>query len=237
MGIIQKALRCIAYPHKHSSKAYVSFLRRKGVNVSDGVTFYNPSSTLVDLQYPFLISIEENANISANVSIFTHDYSWSVIKAKCGYIYGACGEVHIGKNVFVGEGVTILRGSHIGDNSIVASKSLVVTDIPSNEVWGGVPAKFISTLDSFSSKRKSRQEDEAYLLYKDYVAHYKCEPSESLFYEYISLFVDFSNPQNINKYQSRISLMNNFNFSCDILCKEKPRFKSFDEMINHFRAR
>ena len=41
------------------------------------------------------------------------------------------------------EGVVVLPGVVIGDNAIIGALSLVTKDIPSNEVWGGVPAKLL----------------------------------------------------------------------------------------------
>ena len=40
----------------------------------------------------------------------------------------------------------------VGANSVVAAGSVVNKDIPDNEVWGGVPAKFIMTIDSYNKK-------------------------------------------------------------------------------------
>jgi acetyltransferase-like isoleucine patch superfamily enzyme len=55
--------------------------------------------------------------------------------------------VVIGNNVFVGMRVIILKGVSIGDNSVIAAGSVVTKDIPSNQVFGGNPAKFIKQLD------------------------------------------------------------------------------------------
>lgn len=49
----------------------------------------------------------------------------------------------IGDNVFVGTRCIITKGVTIGNNSIIAAGSVVVCNIPPNEVWGGAPAKFI----------------------------------------------------------------------------------------------
>lgn len=49
----------------------------------------------------------------------------------------------IGDNVFIGMDSVILKGVTIGDGAIIAARSVVVKDIPENEVWGGNPAKFI----------------------------------------------------------------------------------------------
>lgn len=51
--------------------------------------------------------------------------------------------VKIGKNVFIGSRVTVLKGVTIGDNSVIGASSLVTMDIPSNVIASGVPAKII----------------------------------------------------------------------------------------------
>ena len=49
----------------------------------------------------------------------------------------------IGDYAFIGGDVLILKGVNIGKNSVVAAGSVVTKSIPSNEVWGGNPAKFL----------------------------------------------------------------------------------------------
>ena len=51
--------------------------------------------------------------------------------------------VHIGARVFLGADAIICKGVSIGDESIVAVGSVVVSSIPSGEVWGGNPARKI----------------------------------------------------------------------------------------------
>ena len=51
--------------------------------------------------------------------------------------------VKIGKNVWTGARVIILPGVTVGDGAIIAANSVVSKDIPSNTVYGGVPASFI----------------------------------------------------------------------------------------------
>jgi maltose O-acetyltransferase len=53
------------------------------------------------------------------------------------------GPVFIGKGVWVGINVTICGPVTIGDNVIIAAGSVVVKDIPSNCIAGGVPAKVL----------------------------------------------------------------------------------------------
>ncbi len=53
--------------------------------------------------------------------------------------------VYIGNNVWIGMNVTILKGVKIGDGAIIAAGAVVNTDIPSNCLAGGVPAKVLKT--------------------------------------------------------------------------------------------
>jgi acetyltransferase-like isoleucine patch superfamily enzyme len=55
--------------------------------------------------------------------------------------------VILGKNVWVGRNSVILKGVHIGDNSIIGACSVVTKDVPSNQVFGGNPARFIKVLE------------------------------------------------------------------------------------------
>ncbi|MCF0220073.1 MAG: sugar O-acetyltransferase [Muribaculaceae bacterium] len=54
--------------------------------------------------------------------------------------------IRLGKNVWVGSNSTITSGVTIGDNAVIAAGAVVVKDVPANEVWGGVPAKFIKKI-------------------------------------------------------------------------------------------
>lgn len=57
------------------------------------------------------------------------------------------GKVTIGKNVFIGSNVKILKGVTIGDNSVIANSSIVTKSIPDNMIAGGYPAKVIKKID------------------------------------------------------------------------------------------
>lgn len=55
-------------------------------------------------------------------------------------------EIVIGKNVWLGLNVVVLKGVEIGDNSIIGAGSVVVQDIPQNVMAAGAPAKEIKSL-------------------------------------------------------------------------------------------
>ena len=52
------------------------------------------------------------------------------------------GPVHLKKNCKIGTHSTIMPNVTIGVNSIVGAYSFVNKNIPDNELWIGVPAKF-----------------------------------------------------------------------------------------------
>ena len=54
--------------------------------------------------------------------------------------------IHIGKNVWIGANATICKGVTIGDGAVIAAGAVVVTNVPNNTVFGGVPAKLIKNI-------------------------------------------------------------------------------------------
>ena len=57
--------------------------------------------------------------------------------------------IHIGNDVFIGAGTIVLKGSYIGDKSIIGAGSVVAGCIPNGEVWAGNPAVFIRKIRTF----------------------------------------------------------------------------------------
>lgn len=54
--------------------------------------------------------------------------------------------VTIGKRVFIGSNVLILKGVTIGDESVIGAGSVVTKNIPAGQIWAGNPAKFIKNI-------------------------------------------------------------------------------------------
>jgi acetyltransferase-like isoleucine patch superfamily enzyme len=80
----------------------------------------------------FGVKISDNVQIGSHCSI----YSNSTIDSKHG-------KVILKPNCKIGSHSTVMPGVTIGENSIVAAYSFVNQNIPENEMWGGVPIKFI----------------------------------------------------------------------------------------------
>ena len=58
----------------------------------------------------------------------------------------SCKSIHIEDDVWIGFNSIILKGVKIGKNSIIAAGSVVLSDIPSNVIVAGNPAKIIKKL-------------------------------------------------------------------------------------------
>ncbi len=54
---------------------------------------------------------------------------------------GAEAEIVLEEDVWLGVNVVVLKGVRIGRGAIVAAGAIVTKDVPSYEIWGGVPAR------------------------------------------------------------------------------------------------
>ncbi|MEU4207242.1 acyltransferase [Rothia terrae] len=86
------------------------------------------------------VVIEENVMITDGVTISSgsHD-SQNHDKIQ------TTGDIHIGRNVFVGEKATVLGGVTIGDNAVIGAGAVVTKDVPAGATVGGVPARVLNS--------------------------------------------------------------------------------------------
>jgi acetyltransferase-like isoleucine patch superfamily enzyme len=101
-----------------------------GKNVSFGL------AAMLDIFYPNLITVEDNAIIGYNTVILCHDFS--VREARIG-------PVVIKRDALVGASCTILAGVTIGEGAEVSAMSLINADLPAGVLAGGVPVKVLRT--------------------------------------------------------------------------------------------
>ena len=103
-------IKKMIYRERAYSETYVKHLRQIGVKIGEGTKFIDPKTTLIDETRPWMISIGKACCITGGVTVLTHDYGWSVIKAVYGDVIGSVGKVTIGDNVYIGMNSTILGG-------------------------------------------------------------------------------------------------------------------------------
>ena len=118
--------------------------------------------TVIDRAYPELIEIGDNCIITG-ATILTHN---SCTRTVCDG-FGQIGKVIIGNNVAICYGSMLLCGTVVGDRSIIAAGAVVLsgTIIPSDEIWGGVPAKRICSIVEYIEiglKKMAQQKEEGW---------------------------------------------------------------------------
>ncbi len=79
------------------------------------------------------IEIGDDVQLSPNVQIYDHDHDFRVEGgAKAGKYKSS--PIKIGNNVWIGANTIILRGTEIGDNSVIGAGSVVKGVIPPNSI-------------------------------------------------------------------------------------------------------
>ena len=134
------------------SRSYTTqdLIQIHGGKIGKGV--FIGQEVLIDYDYCFLLEIGDGAVISARTIIEFHD---SCLPNVLGEAKAKIGRVKIGKRSYIGVNTVILPGVKIGDSAIVGACSLVIRDIPTEEVWGGIPARYICTVNELDHKRQS----------------------------------------------------------------------------------
>jgi maltose O-acetyltransferase len=96
------------------------------------------------------IEIGAYSLIGTNVEIYDSDFH-ELDPAKRMSGEPRTAPVCVGKNVFIGSNVRVLKGVTIGDNSVITNGAVVVRSIPSNVIAGGNPAKVLKSLQDTKS--------------------------------------------------------------------------------------
>lgn len=80
-----------------------------------------------------LIEIGDNTIIGENVSVYDHNHCFN---KRCNIMESgfSIAPVKIGKNVWIGSGCIILKGTTIGDNCVIGAGSIVSADIKDNSI-------------------------------------------------------------------------------------------------------
>lgn len=118
------------------------YIKSKGngsLKIGDNV-FFNHNCSVTCMEK---IEIGNNCTFANNLVIVDHDHKID----KMGIVEGYnTAPIIIGDNVWCGAGVIILKGVVIGDGAVIAAGAVVNKDVPSYEMWGGVPARKIKSL-------------------------------------------------------------------------------------------
>ena len=124
--------------------------------------------------YPKLIRVHDNVRLAANVTFVTHDTIDGMLRTKNSEqpVQEKLGCIEIMDNVFIGTNTTIMYNTRIGSNVVVAAGSVVTKDLPDNGVYGGAPARYLSSFEDLEKQR--------YAEYGSYPVHLKATRSSDI---------------------------------------------------------
>ena len=206
-----------------SPKLYVSYLRKKGVSVGEGVQFFG--LVKIELARPCLVEIGKNCILVDGVTILTHGYDWAVLREKYGEMLCSSGKVVLEENVFVGTNAVILKGVRIGRNTIIGAGAVVTHDIPANSVAVGNPCRVIMSIDEYYQKRKKLHVEEAKAYALELFKKTGKVPRQEDFWEEFPLFLSRNgNWGNLPVKKQLKSAMSSF-------MKSKPLYRSFNDFL------
>ena len=91
-----------------------------------------------------LVRIGDGSQLGSYVCLMDNDYHSVEDRAKA----GVSKPIILGRNVWLGVRVIVLKGVTIGDNAVIGAGSVVTHDIPANAVAAGVPARVVRTFEA-----------------------------------------------------------------------------------------
>ncbi|WP_292467133.1 acyltransferase [Methanolobus sp.] len=121
----------------------------KASGVVIGKNFKISPLSYIDMHKPGYIEIGDDVQITRYAMILSYDSS--KFKFQDFYEKDPYGKVKIGNNVYIGAQSIIMPGVSIGDNVIIGANSVVLSDIPSNCIAAGNPAKVIKKMDFYNN--------------------------------------------------------------------------------------
>ncbi len=89
------------------------------------------------------IHIGDDVMIAAGCKFIDHDHGFAARDQPMVRQPIATAPIHIDNNVWIGANAIVLKGVHIGSGSVIAAGAVVRKDVPANQIWGGVPARYI----------------------------------------------------------------------------------------------
>lgn len=136
-------------------KARILLLQQRVTLTGTGEGVFISNRATLDSGYAKLIEVGNWVVVTTGCVLLCHDAS---LNNKDGVMrYGKIileDHVSVGANAVILPGVRVGRGSIIGAGSVVAPQ----TDIPPNEIWGGVPARKIGDYQSLSDRAAAMRE-------------------------------------------------------------------------------
>lgn len=118
--------------------------RLRGVKIGKHV--FMGGGNILDRVRPDLITIEDYVSLAGGVYILTHSNPTTPLREVLGEASHITAPVHIKRGAWIAINVVILPGVTIGENSIVATGSVVNKDVPPYTIVAGSPARTVKKI-------------------------------------------------------------------------------------------
>jgi lipopolysaccharide O-acetyltransferase len=113
------------------------------IEIGDGVAL-RPHCTISASEK---IVIEDDVVIAAFSTVIDSDHTWDAGHPNVLYNPARTGPIRIGRGTWIGERVSVLRGSTIGAFCLIGANSVVRGDIPDGSIAVGAPARVVGRTD------------------------------------------------------------------------------------------
>ena len=123
------------------SKCKLRTFEGASIRIGDGVELNGTSITS-----RVAVEIGDGSQIAANVIIIDADFHQHWPPESRAQRSDSGRPVTIGRHVWIGMGSLVLKGSNIGDNSIIGAGSVVAGNVPADVVAAGNPARVLRSL-------------------------------------------------------------------------------------------
>lgn len=133
---------------------HIGYAKYIGVKIGKDVHIYGNPSGMFSTE-PWCITLGNHVHITREVLFITHDGGTLLFRDKIPNLE-ITAPINVGNHVYIGVRSIIMPGVNIGNNCIIAAGSVVTKDVGDNSVVGGIPAKFIKSIDDYFEGIKSR---------------------------------------------------------------------------------
>ncbi len=106
------------------------------------------------------IRIGRDVQIAPNCALYSYDHGFAPGKSIREQPLQTKGRIAIDDDAWLGVGVTVLSGVHIGKGAAVAAGSIVTHDIPDEAIAAGRPARVIKMRSELAGKKENAAGDD-----------------------------------------------------------------------------
>jgi acetyltransferase-like isoleucine patch superfamily enzyme len=114
--------------------------RQACVSIGERTTINNGFTAIAETT---AIEIGKRCMIGPHVTIFDTDFHPLDRQKRSAGEQPNRAPVRIGDDVFIGAGVTILKGVSVGDGAVLGANAVVIADIPADAIAAGNPARVL----------------------------------------------------------------------------------------------